>query len=255
MLLESTERLHQTIRDALLSGHSASGSSKNQAPAAGVVAAIHCCEICEQWWVNSEEDRPGTHLIWRFVEPYSSKYLWQDYKGWRKDADPKCCPTCDRQTPESDCVLRMNEEGKIVWPESQDQDTENAGQEEENPFVSYVAQSKKMSDNITVIAAWEARHEANAKGFTADINDMREEMNEMRIAFKDVVYSYSPLLPPGWRVTGDYGAWLKGEACAGFLHGEMRPDTTLMIGGRCSSVAELEIELDRLFRYVSDLTF
>ena len=40
---------------------------------------------------------------------------------------------------------------------------------------------------------------------------------------------------------------------AGFLHGEINPDVTLMIGGRVTTVAELEMELDRLFRYVCEL--
>lgn len=43
-------------------------------------------------------------------------------------------------------------------------------------------------------------------------------------------------------------------ACAGFLHGDMAPDNSLMIGGQCCTVAEIEMELDRLHRFVWDLS-
>ena len=130
----------------------------------------------------------------------------------------------------------------------------NAPEEAINPFVDYVSQSEQIGENMFVIAAWEARQEENAWGYTADINDILEQMVEMQIAFEDVVCSYAPLMPPGWRVMADFNKWAKGQACAGFLHGELRPDISLMIGGSCTTVADLEMELDRLFRYVCELT-
>ena len=154
-------------------------------------------------------------------------------------------------------MLRFDDEGEVVWPEGMDPTAVHPGEEAEgqdNPFEAYVAQSKEMEQNMAVIAVWEERRSSLAPGYTADINNLRGEMDRMRSAFKDVVYSYAPLLPPGWRVTGDFDKWIKGQACAGFLHGEIQPDAMLMVGGGCTSVADLEMDLDRLFRYVCELT-
>ena len=137
---------------------------------------------------------------------------------------------------------------------SNDNAPREASEESANPFVEYVSRSEQIEENMFVIAAWEARQELNSWGYTADINDILEQMVEMQIAFEDVVCSYAPLMPPGWRVMADFNKWAKGQACAGFLHGELRPDISLMIGGSCTTVAELEMELDRLFRYVCELT-
>ena len=71
----------------------------------------------------------------------------------------------------------------------------------------------------------------------------------------DIVYRYAPILPSGWRATGDYDKWLKGKACAGFLHGEKNPDNSLMIGGHCHTVAEIEMELDSPHSYMCALSF
>ncbi len=131
---------------------------------------------------------------------------------------------------------------------------EASAEEDAGPFAVYVSQSEEIGENMFIIAAWEARQELNARGYTADINDIREQMAEMQVAFEDVVCSYAPLLPPGWRVMADFNKWVRGQACAGFLHGELRPDISLMIGGNCTTVAELEMELDRLFHYVCELT-
>jgi hypothetical protein len=137
--------------------------------------------------------------------------------------------------------------------ESMENGSDKPANQHGNPFANYVSNSEKIGENMFVIAAWEARQELNAPGYAADINNIRDEMDEMRTAFKDVVCGYAPLLPRGWRVTGDFDKWLKGHACAGFLHGEIRPDVSLMIGGGCSTVAELEMQLDRLFRLVCDM--
>jgi len=131
------------------------------------------------------------------------------------------------------------------------EDIQNMG----NLFLDYVSQSTRIKENISAIAAKEERRLANAWGYTAEIADIREQMMSMRNAFKEIVNSYAPLLPKGWRVIADYDKWVAGRACAGFLHGEIQPDITLMIGGRCSTVADLELELDRLFRYVNDISY
>ena len=112
-----------------------------------------------------------------------------------------------------------------------------------------------IDENINAVAAREEQRESNAWGYTADINDIRDEMKGMTAAFKDVVYSYAVILPPGWRVIADYDKWIAGNACAGFLHGEVQPDISLLIGGDCATVAEIEMELDRLHHYVCNLKF
>jgi hypothetical protein len=186
------------------------------------------------------------------VEPHSNAYLWEDYRGWRQKGEAGLCPECGQAAGKADFVLSFDDRGEVVWPEGVDLTDSEPGDDggESNPFLDYISQSKKMDQNLTVIAAWEERRRSNAPGYTADIDDLRGEMDLMRTAFKDVVYSYAPLLPPGWRVTGDYDKWVKRQACAGFMHGEIQPDITLIIGGRCTTVAELEMELDRLFQYV-----
>ena len=116
--------------------------------------------------------------------------------------------------------------------------------------MAYVSGSAMMDENIAAIAAREARGKAHAWGYTADIADIREELEAQRSAFKHLMSGYAALLPPGWRILADYDKWVKREACAGFLHGEVQPDASLLVGGECSTVADLEMELDRLFNYV-----
>ena len=236
----STEKMQEALREGLLNRKAAQKPAERRDLSGQVIAAIYRCQSCGLWWINSRLDVPEARLIHKLVEPHSETYLWQDTGG-------------------PDLELRFDEEGQVVWPENGEPGVEGDGRdsaahEESSPFAAYVSQSKNIAENMFVIAAWEARQELNAWGYTADINDVREQMDEMRSAFKDAVYSYAPLLPPGWRVTADYDKWLKGQACAGFLHGEINPDASLMIGGRCSTVAELEIKLDRLFRLVCEMT-
>ena len=114
-------------------------------------------------------------------------------------------------------MLRFDEAGEVVWPEGLAETAVEPGEEaegESNPFLAYVSQSNEMEQHMAVIAAWEERRQGHASGYTADISSLRCEMDRMRSAFKDVVYSYAALLPPGWRIMGDYDKWVKGQACA-----------------------------------------
>jgi hypothetical protein len=249
----NTESVPVGGRERLLNKHRQNMDGHNREFGGRVFASLFRCKDCNSWWGGSEIDVPQKRLLWRLVEPYSDTYLWEDYRGWRQEADAGRCANCGEDTGKADYVLRFDDQGEVVWPEGvRIAHDEPAGTRENNPFIDYVSQSKKMEQNMAVIAAWEDRRRSNAPGYTADIDELRGEMDKMRRAFKDVVYSYAPLLPPGWRVTGDYDKWIKGQACAGFLQGEIQPAVRLMIGGRCTTVAELEMELDRLFRYLCD---
>jgi len=253
MKIKPTRSVQEGVRGSRLD----SNQGSNRRYAGRVFAALHRCHSCAQWWGSSELDVPQKRLLWRLVEPFSDNYLWVDYAGWRQGVDGGCCLRCGQEAGEADFVLRFDEEGAVVWPEGVAETTAAPGEEtegEKNPFQAYVAQSKQMEQNISVLAAWEERRQGHAPGYTADIDILRCEMDKMRSAFKDVVYSYAALLPPGWRVMGDYDKWVKGQACAGFMHGEIQPDVTLMIGGKCTTVAEIEMELDRLFRYVCEVS-
>lgn len=119
-----------------------------------------------------------------------------------------------------------------------------------NPFEDYVDGSGAIQNGLAAIRARESRREANAGSYMASMADLRDTMGAIENAFKDVVYGYSAILPDGWRAHGDFEKWVAGKACAGFVHGGMNPDAELLIGGRCDTVRELEVELDRLFRYL-----
>jgi hypothetical protein len=256
--VQSPKEHRQSVRARLLGSHIIPESTPQKAYAGRRIAAIYRCAACRRWWISSDLDIPATRLIFRFVEPHLQRYLWQDYLGWRREAETRGCAACARQITDPACQLRFDNDGYIVWPEANraQQDTDGRDRspgQEANPFAAYIASSKNIDENMFVIAAWEARREAHAWGYTADINNMRDELEEMRTAFKDVVSNYAALLPSGWRVTADFDKWLKGQACAGFLHGEIQPDISLRIGGDCSTVAELEMKLDCLFQMVCRL--
>jgi hypothetical protein len=215
-----------------------------------VIARLFSCAECGAWWGGSDLDMPETQLVFRLVEPHSTRFLWQDYHGWQKADRPQGCPACGVETAESALVLRCDAEGHVIWPEIAEEDRPQPALEAGNPFFDYVAQSERIDENVSFLTAREAQRAAHAWGYTAEMEDIREQMDAMRKAFKEVVYRYAPILPPGWRVTGDYDKWVKGQACAGFLHGEINPDAALMVGGCCRTVAELEMQLDRLHGYV-----
>ncbi len=119
-----------------------------------------------------------------------------------------------------------------------------------NPFEEFVEGSNPIQDGLAAIQARESRREDNAQSYVASIEDLKEEMKAMEVAFRDIVYSYSALLPDGWRATGDFDKWLAGKACAGFVQGGMKPSSKLMIGGGCETVREIELELERLYAYL-----
>jgi hypothetical protein len=119
-----------------------------------------------------------------------------------------------------------------------------------NPFEEYVDDSGAIQDGLAAMRARQSRREANAESYTVSMADLRETMQAIENAFKDVVYGYSAILPAGWRVHGDFEKWIAGKACAGFVHGGMSPDAELMIGGESDTVRGLEIELDRLYRFL-----
>jgi hypothetical protein len=244
----------QGVQESQLHNKKGRIAGKNRRHAGQDFAALFRCRACFSWWGSSRLDVPEKRLLYRLVEPHSTVYLWVDYRGWRQEGNAGLCPECGQEADEADFALSFDEKGEVVWPEGVVLTTSDQEANEDNPFLAYVSQSKKMDQNIAVLAAWEERQHSQEAGYTADIDDLRGEIDKMRTAFKHVVYSYAPLLPPGWRVTGDYDRWLKGQACAGFLHGEINPDASLMIGGRVTTVAELEMELDRLFRYVCEMT-
>ena len=246
----------QGVQESQQNNKNSPKTAQNLQFAGQIFAALYRCHACLSWWGTSHLDVPEKRLLWRLVEPHASDYLWVDYRGWRQQLDAGLCPECGQEGGEAQVVLSFDDQGEVVWPQGVDPLGSETGDHspEGNPFLEYISHSEKMGENMAVIAAWEERRHTNAPGYTADIDHLRGEMDRMRSAFKDVVYSYAPLLPPGWRVTGDYDKWVKGQACAGFLHGEINPDAALMIGGRVTTVAELEMELDRLFRYVCELT-
>lgn len=249
------EHGQQDIRGKLISGPAAHATKKNEAHAGQLIAAFFLCHACGSWWITGDLDVPEAGLAFSLVEPHSDRYLWQDYRGRRRVTDDGVCVNCGSHCEQPDCELRFDENGRILWPRLRLLDGNANGRsqppvESQNPFADYISSSETIAENMFVIAAWEARRQFNAPGYTADINDFRDELDELRSAFKDVVTSYASLLPPGWRVIGDFDRWLKGQACAGFRHGELPPDTDLMVGGRCSTVSELEIKLDRLFNFV-----
>jgi hypothetical protein len=255
MSQQDVHNVQQAARASLFTRYRAQKNIVKPALAGQVIANFYRCRGCSAWWIATDLDAPESNLAFELVEPHGERYLWQDYAGWRLDAEDGRCKSCDQENDAPDCTLRFDEKGYVVWPRLRLLKENGRGEGERaagehNPFAEYVSQSKNIGENMFVIAAWEARREMNAPGYAADINDMREQMEEMRLAFKDVVYSYAPLLPPGWRVTGDFDKWLKGQACAGFLHGEIQPDASLMIGGCSTSVADLEMKLDALFRFV-----
>ncbi|HSG18478.1 MAG TPA: hypothetical protein VLE70_19450 [Anaerolineae bacterium] len=119
-----------------------------------------------------------------------------------------------------------------------------------NPFEDYVDGSGAIQDGLAAMRAREDRRAANAESYTASMADVRETMQAIENAFKDVVYGYSAILPDGWRAHGDFEKWVARKACAGFVHGGMNPDAELMIGGECDTVRGLEIELDRLYKFL-----
>lgn len=249
----------QHVRDNLFGNHIASEAPAYEAFAGKVLASFYRCPECDAWWICCHNDFPETTLVWRLVEPHSTDYLWQDYRGWHRAVHAGRCVNCAGETAAPEIVLRSGDDGQVIWPgaaniEENDELSGNSPLTESNPFVTYISQSRMINENITAIIAKEARRESNAWGYSADINGIRDEMKAMTIAFKDIVYSYAPILPPGWRVIADYDKWVAGQACAGFLHGEVQPDISLLIGGGCATVTEIEMELDRLHRYVCSLT-
>lgn len=215
------------------------------------MAALYACASCGAWWAAGAAAGAGARLLFRLVEPYSDRYLWADYRGWRHDPQALVCTHCGQTSAGAALTVRRDAQGHIVGPQELPDPEPVAGSgAADNPFLAYVSGSATMEENIAAIAAREAKRETQAWGYTADIEDLREEMAAQRAAFKQVIAGYAPLLPPGWRVTADYDKWVQGKACAGFVHGEMAPDTSLLIGGACRTVAALEIEMDSLFRYV-----
>jgi hypothetical protein len=179
-----------------------------------------------------------------------------DFRGWYRTNAVELCPSCAHETAAPEIVLRFDDDGEILWPDVRTIDEDTSRTEpgtDSNPFLAYVSQSQQIEENIAAITAREAQRESNTRGYTADIGDIHDELNRIRIAFKDVVYSYAPILPPGWRVIADFDKWVAGKACAGFLHGEVQTDISLLIGGDCTTVAEIEMKLDRLVHYVHDL--
>lgn len=253
---------HKTAHDSLRKAQNALfGARQDDAPlgakperAGQIVAMLYACASCSAWWAGSEADSPETRLLFRLVEPYSTRYLWVDYRGWQQGAPATSCDQCG-QTDVAVIVLRRDAWGHIDWPQEAPVPESVASQgtpvvAAENPFLAYVSESATMEENIAAIAAREAKREAQTWGYTADIEDLRDEMAAQRAAFKQVIAGYAPLLPPGWRILADYDKWVQGRACAGFLHGGINPDISLLIGGESRTVAALEMELDRLFQYV-----
>ena len=121
-----------------------------------------------------------------------------------------------------------------------------------NPFEEYVDGSGSIQDGLAAMRARQRGREANAESYTASMADLQETMQAIEKAFKDVVYGYSAILPAGWRAHGDFERWVAGKSCAGFVHGGMSPDAELMIGGDCDTVRGLEVELDRLYKFLFD---
>ena len=239
----------ESVRERILNPLKTRALDRQDKKAGRVIAHLYRCPDCGAWWGAGEQDVPETQLVFRLVDPHSDQFLWADYRGWIKGGELSVCPACGGDSAVAAITLCFDEEGQVVWPENPSDKTS------ENPFYDYVSGSERIEENISFIAAREAQRQKNAWGYTAEMDDIREDLNRMREAFKEVVYRYAPILPPGWRVIGDYDKWLKGQACAGFLHGEINPDNSLMIGGQCRTVAEIEMVLDRLHRYVCDLTF
>lgn len=227
------------------------GEAENKARAGQRIAALYRCGACSAWWGSSAHAAAHTALLLRLVEPHSTEYLWVDYHGWREDVDAGSCPGCGQETGAAAIALHFDAQGQVAWPQEASPAAAviEAGNADDL-FAEYVSGSAMMDENIAAIAAREARGKTHAWGYTADIGDIREELEAQRGAFKHLLSGYAPLLPPGWRIIGDYDKWVKGQACAGFLHGDMQPDASLLIGGGCSTVADLEMGLDRLFNYV-----
>lgn len=119
-----------------------------------------------------------------------------------------------------------------------------------NPFEEFVGNSNPIQDGLAAMDARHEKRENNAASYLANIDDLRDQMKAMELAFKDVVFKYAAILPEGWRVTGDFEKWLAGKACAGFVHGALNPSAELMIGGDCETVGDLELALDQLYNFV-----
>ena len=219
-----------------------------------LIAELFGCSSCGAWWGSSDPAMPLAYLILRLVEPDDGRFPWSAFYGWRQPAEAHTCPACTQQTAVSRLSLNFDNQGQVAWPPEAfaAENTGAAGQGD--PFQSYIEASPRISENIEAIAAREAKRQANVWAYTADIDELREQLDALRDAFKDTVYQYGALLPPGWRVTGDFDQWIKGRACAGFLHGEINPDHSLMVGGRCTTLAELEMALDRLHHFVCEMS-
>ncbi len=123
-----------------------------------------------------------------------------------------------------------------------------------NPFEEFVEGSDPIQDGLSAIKAKENKRTENASSYVASMDNLREQMKAMEEAFKDVIYGYSAILPSGWRAIGDFEEWVAGKACAGFVRGGLNPTDKLMLGGSCETVKELEVELERLYTYLVNLS-
>lgn len=223
----------------------------------GTAAELQRCPVCGSWWGAGDYQLAAARQVWQWVEPHSNHLLWEAYYGWRVSSADRLCRSCGEGWGATQLELRIGENGEIAWLEGGL--LESAGPESaedapggSDPFRSYVAGSKGIEENVAAIEAREAKRAANVWGYAADIDDIRDDLERVGSAFKDVVYGYAPLLPPGWRVIADFDKWVMGKACAGFVHGDMSPDKSLLIGGDCSTVADLAMRLDKLFLYVCE---
>ncbi|MBE2222347.1 MAG: hypothetical protein IAF02_12440 [Anaerolineae bacterium] len=120
-------------------------------------------------------------------------------------------------------------------------------------FGNYIETSNSIQDNIAAITAKEQRRDKNAEAYSADMDNIRGELEQMRAAFKDVVYRFAAILPQGWRVLGNFDDWVASKACADFAHGELQPDSKLMIGGQCKTILGLKLELEKLQKFIWEL--
>jgi hypothetical protein len=63
-------------------------------------AALWVCSECRVWWGSQSSDHRDAHYLLHMAEPNTKLFLWEDYRGWRLQAEEaNLCPDCGRGAP------------------------------------------------------------------------------------------------------------------------------------------------------------
>jgi ribosomal protein L37AE/L43A len=62
-------------------------------------AALWVCDHCQVWRGSQNGYQPEARYLLRLAEPHTELFKWEDYRGWREQADiAQLCPECGRET-------------------------------------------------------------------------------------------------------------------------------------------------------------